>query len=922
MKKKLSFLLIFTLIVTLLVPSAAFAEDETAGTAGHVIINQVYGGKDDGAASHSFIELYNPTDQDADMSSWSLQYKSSADGKHNNQWYVQNLTGTIKSGGYYLIRCGATSGTSYAVPAGDQEWDIQLHNKGVSVALVSNQTQLTDAVRGDITKLDSEEAAGIVDMAAVQGNDKEDGQVPPAYEESYSAIQSKKKAIRRVNFADTNNNANDFVEVDYSKAVDDVTGPHGPAGDGMNTPEEPETPSYTPVETTAAVYNGFYNETADLAASLIARYNAGAMNADGGSAEIVVYNSVKKVAYAVNGVKGTLDQIPMNGLTSGDSVQNLEGIEIDVKSLVEGKDEAFTYGDMTSVAVSPDGTRVAVALQDADYTKTGRAVLFTYGEDGSLYFEKMAVTGVQPDMITFNEDGTLVLTANEGEPRNGYTASDAVDPAGSVSVITAADGSVVTAGFESFDNQRENLTAAGVVIKKGTNPSLDFEPEYITVVGSKVYVSLQEANSIAVLDLNTKAFTGVYSIGFEDYSKVAIDLNSKDEKYEASTYENIKGIRMPDAISSFTANGKTYLVTANEGDSRAWPVETEADVNEIKAKISPVSGQEFEGKVTWFDVSQYNGLEAGTDYLFGGRSFSVFEVTENGLEEVYESGSDFEKLTNDNLAANFNCSNDTAEVEDRSGKKGPEPEGITTGTVNGKTYAFIALERIGGIMMYDVTNPENTTFVNYINSRDFSEDIKNDVSPEGMAFVEAENSPTGKALLVVANEVSGTVSIYELTSNVKTDDKDDDSTTTTPSTPSTPSYTPSAPSTPSTPDSGDDADKDDDSTQNDNAKLIAKIEKARFAVKSKLTTLNGKKAVKVYWKEPKGVDLDGYQVFRSLKRYSGYTKKPFFTTEKTSYYNTKELKAGTCYYYKVRGFKEVDGKTVYTQWSYKAWRTV
>lgn len=637
----------------------------------------------------------------------------------------------------------------------------------------------------------------------------------------------------------------------------------------------------TAVETTAAVYNGFYNETADLAASLIARYNAGAMNADGGSAEIVVYNSVKKVAYAVNGVKGTLDQIPMNGLTSGDSVQNLEGIEIDVKSLVEGKDEAFTYGDMTSVAVSPDGTRVAVALQDADYTKTGRAVLFTYGEDGSLYFEKMAVTGVQPDMITFNEDGTLVLTANEGEPRNGYTASDAVDPAGSVSVITAADGSVVTAGFESFDNQRENLTAAGVVIKKGTNPSLDFEPEYITVVGSKVYVSLQEANSIAVLDLNTKAFTGVYSIGFEDYSKVAIDLDKNDKTYSAKTYENIKGIRMPDAISSFTASGKTYLVTANEGDSRAWPLE---DIGSIKAESD--TNEKETDDIVWFDGEQYDGLEAGTDYLFGGRSFSVFEVTENGLEEVYDSGSDFEKLTNDNLAGNFNCSNDKKKIDNRSGKKGPEPEGITTGTVNGKTYAFIALERIGGIMMYDVTNPENTTFVNYINSRDFSENIKNDVSPEGMAFVEAENSPTGKALLVVANEVSGTVSIYELTSNVKTDDKDDDS------------------------------------TQNDNAKLIAKIEKARFAVKSKLTTLNGKKAVKVYWKEPKGVDLDGYQVFRSLKRYSGYSKKPFFTTEKTSYYNTKELKAGTCYYYKVRGFKEVDGKTVYTQWSYKAWRTV
>lgn len=636
----------------------------------------------------------------------------------------------------------------------------------------------------------------------------------------------------------------------------------------------------TAVETTDTVYNGFYNKYADLAASLIARYNAGAMNADGGSAEIVVYNTMKKVAYAVNGVKGTLDQIPMNGLTSGESVQNLEGTEIDVKSLVEGKDKDFNYGDMTSVVVSPDGTRVAVALQDADYTKTGRAVLFTYGEDGSLSLEKMAVTGVQPDMITFNEDGTLVLTANEGEPRNGYTASGAKDPAGSVSVITAADGSVMTVGFESFDSQRETLTAAGVVIKINTKPSLDFEPEYITVVGSKAYVSLQEANSIAVLDLNTKAFTGVYSIGFEDYSKVAIDLDKNDKTYSAKTYENIKGIRMPDAISSFTASGKTYLVTANEGDSRAWPLE---DIGSTKAESD--TNEKETDDIVWFDGKQYDGLETGTDYLFGGRSFSVFEVTENGLEEVYDSGSDFEKLTNDNLADNFNCSNDKKKIDNRSGKKGPEPEGITTGTVNGKTYAFIALERIGGIMMYDVTNPENVTFVNYINSRDFSEDIKNDVSPEGMAFVAAENSPTGKALLVAANEVSGTVSIYELTSNVKTDDKDD-------------------------------------STQDDNAKLIAKIEKARFAVKSKLTTLNGKKAVKVYWKEPKGVDLDGYQVFRSLKRYSGYTKKPFFTTENTSYYNTKELKAGTRYYYKVRGYKEVDGENVYTQWSHKAWRTV
>ncbi|MBR5489471.1 MAG: choice-of-anchor I family protein, partial [Firmicutes bacterium] len=663
---------------------------------------------------------------------------------------------------------------------------------------------------------------------------------------------------------------------------------------------------YIGTKTTNEIYEGFYNSTAELDAQLIARYNSGASNLDGGSAEIVVYNAARKTAYAVNGIKGTLDQIAMNSLTSGEktsTLQTLEGKEINVKALVEGKDAEFTYGDMTSVAVSADGSLVAAALQDADYTKNGRAVLFSCSKDGSLTFKSMTETGVQPDMITFTDDGSLVLTANEGEPRQGYSAEGAVDPEGTVTIINVKDGIGETVGFGDFDGQRESLTQAGVVIKKETSPSVDFEPEYITTEGSTAYVSLQEANAVAVLDLNKKAFTGVYSIGFEDYSKTAIDLNSKDGKYEAATYDNIMGIRMPDAISSFTAGGKTYLVTANEGDSRAWPVETEADVNEIKDKKSPVTGQKFEGKVTWFDVSQYDGLKEGTDYLFGGRSFSVLEVTESGLKVVYSSGNDFEKITAEVLPEHFNCSNDTIELEDRTGKKGPEPEGITTGIVDGRTYAFIALERIGGIMMYDVTNPSKTEFVNYINSRDFSQDVKDDVSPEGMAFVAAEKSSTGNALLVAANEVSGTVSVYELTAEAKV---------TPPSW--TPSYTPDVPAVPDVPDAPAVPDEEDGIAEN--------VKAVRFSAKSRLTTLHGKRAVKVYWNAPEEVKLDGYQVFRSVKRYSGFTKKPFFTTSNTCYWNTKDLKAGTRYYYKVRGFKEIDGERVYTQWSTKAWRTV
>lgn len=104
-------------------------------------------------------------------------------------------------------------------------------------------------------------------------------------------------------------------------------------------------------------------------------------------------------------------------------------------------------------------------------------------------------------------------------------------------------------------------------------------------------------------------------------------------------------------------------------------------------------------------------------------------------------------------------------------------------------------------------------------------------------------------------------------------------------------------------------------------KKIAKVENTRFVVRSKLTVLDGKRAVKLSWTAPK-VGLDGYEIYRSTKRYEGYGKKPFFKTTKTTYFNTRDLETGTRYYYKVRGYKNINGKVYYTQWSTKAWRTV
>ena len=533
---------------------------------------------------------------------------------------------------------------------------------------------------------------------------------------------------------------------------------------------------------------GYENGAAALNLTQIARYSAGQYNVDGGVMEIVTYNSDTGYAYAINGQSGKLAAIPLAGLTAGAHVEELTGTEIDVKALVEAEDSTFQYGDMTSVAISPDSTTLAAALQAEGHNDPGRVALFTCGEDGSLTLQGLVEAGAQPDMVTFADNATA-LTADEGEPREGY-GENTVDPKGTVTVVDVEKGESTAVDFSAFDNERDALAEDGVVLKKDTAPSVDLEPEYIAVAGGKAYVTLQENNAIAVLDIASKTFEGVYPIGFEDYSKTPIDLDKKDDAYAPKTYEGLMGIRMPDAIAAYTAGGETYLVTANEGDAREWGDEDagtfylneeEVDFGDEGA-VSPagsITGESgLTGKVVFFQSEDFDGLDGTTDYLFGGRTFTIFQVTEEGLAEVFTSGGDFESLTAKYVPDYYNTSNDNAVLDDRSGKKGPEPESVTVGVVNGRTYAFVALERTGGIMVYDVSNPERAAFVNYINTRDFDAIVEGseqyedgeldkwvtggDVAPEGLLFLDGEKSPNGEPLLLAACEVSGTVAVYQL----------------------------------------------------------------------------------------------------------------------------------------------------------------
>lgn len=244
------------------------------------------------------------------------------------------------------------------------------------------------------------------------------------------------------------------------------------------------------------------------------------------------------------------------------------------------------------------------------------------------------------------------------------------------------------------------------------------------------------------------------------------------------------GLPMPDAIASYQVNGVTYYVTANEGDGRVRP---DGDYTD------PVSGQttdegdvfEDEKRAGKWDLdpmvfSNANDLQEDENlgrlktittpelwlnpdndedidrlFSFGTRSFSIFDEYGN---LVFDSGNDFETISFEKYPLLFNSKDaDIDEFKDRSDDKGPEPEGVVIGKLDGKTYAFIGIERTGGVFVYDITDPFKTQYVQYINTG-LSD---GDAAPEGLTFVDADDSPTSNALLFVANEVSGTVAVFE-----------------------------------------------------------------------------------------------------------------------------------------------------------------
>ncbi len=484
----------------------------------------------------------------------------------------------------------------------------------------------------------------------------------------------------------------------------------------------------------------------DQAAGSITLTPVGQFVSPDGTAEIVAHDPATQRLFVTDSDNNRVDVLDVSDPAAPERLFSL-----DIAAL---GDEA---GGVNSVAVSRG--LIAVAVENSDADADGLVAFFT--NDG-LRLGTVSV-GNLPDMLTFTPDGTRLLVANEGEP------TDAGDPLGSVSIIDLTNGligaTVQTLTFESFNGQEDALRSQGVRIFPDTSVAADLEPEYIAVSpdGTTAFVTLQENNAVAVVDIENGAITGIVPLGSRDHNVAGdgLDASDRDGGINIQPWP-VQGLFMPDAIASYTAaDGQTYYVTGNEGDARDEDTRV-ADLDLDPAAFPDAAGLQQDPALGRLEVSTIDGDSDGDgdfDALFslGTRSFSIWD---SAGTLVFDSGDAFERITADQVPALFNSNGTPDSFDGRSDNKGPEPEGVAVGTIDGQTYAFIGLERVGGIMVYNVTEPGAARFVQYVNTLDTFETA--DISPEGLAFIAAADSPTGAPLLAVAHEESGTTTLFEI----------------------------------------------------------------------------------------------------------------------------------------------------------------
>lgn len=501
-------------------------------------------------------------------------------------------------------------------------------------------------------------------------------------------------------------------------------------------------------------------ESNELVFNLLGSYQNGAEGSN--SAEIVSHDPTVQRLYVANSIGAKLDILNFSNPAAISSVASIPMLP--------------TYGNINSVAAYNGIVAVAneslISPQDS-----GRVNFF----DANGTFINSVKVGMLPDMITFSHNGQKVIVACEGEPNASYTN----DPQGSICVIDISGGvasltqsNVTGIGFTAFNGQEASLRAMGIrIYGPGANASMDFEPEYVTLSDDDqiAWVSLQENNALAVIDLTTNTVTQLLPLGYKDLNQVgnALDISDQTSGINLSNFP-IKAMTLPDALSHFSVGGTDYILTANEGDARAYAgFNEESRISSGAIVLDPTvfpNGSQLKsnvlaGRLTVSNIMGDTDSDGDKDelYMLGGRSFSIYNGNTGAL--VFDSGDDFERIisTHPTYASLFNASNTSgaAVSKNRSDDKGPECEGVSVALINGEYFAFASLERVGGVMIYNVTDPMNVKYVGYHNNRSF---VTNgpDRGAEGMIYIDAASSPNGNSILLLANEISSSITVFQM----------------------------------------------------------------------------------------------------------------------------------------------------------------
>jgi 2',3'-cyclic-nucleotide 2'-phosphodiesterase / 3'-nucleotidase / 5'-nucleotidase len=482
---------------------------------------------------------------------------------------------------------------------------------------------------------------------------------------------------------------------------------------------------------------------------------------DEGAAEIVAYDPSTQALFVVNGNDDTIDVLDASDPAALSLTSQIK--------VVGGPNHVDVLNGVVIVAA------------EGEETESNGTVQFFNAADGAAIAS--VEVGVLPDDLAISPDGRFVVTANEGEPSDDYT----VDPEGSISIIDISGGiasltqaNVTTLGFTDFNeggSRAAELSADVRIYGPNASVAQDLEPEYVAISpdSSTAYVTLQENNALALVNLTDMSLTAILPLGFKDHSLEgnALDASNEDGAINIQNWP-VFGMYQPDAVKAYDVDGTIYLLTANEGDTRDYDgYSEEAEVQELTldAEAFPNAADlQPEAALGKLEVTNAIGDTDGDGdfdalYVPGARSFSIWNAATGAL--VWDSGDALERITAEMYPDDFNATNDeNGSFDDRSDNKGPEPEGLALGEVEGHVLAFIGLERIGGVMVYDITDPTAPEYVTYINTRDFSGDAEagtaSDLGPEGLYFIPAESSPNGQPLLAVANEISGSTTLFQI----------------------------------------------------------------------------------------------------------------------------------------------------------------